>query len=250
MLIVLRWAISALGALVFHSQRLNVYVKYKFYHSNYATQSQHITNCAPLLADISMYSFEAVFIAFALDWRETSTYRYIDEVLSINTQDFQNYLSQMYPAELEIRLRATPLLPTWIYSCRSGEMVSCAIPFMTNVTISTSISQTFHSGVAIFNLRQPTVCLSHSSYGMPGLATLRNVLFWERRDFHVSFSGRDMSGNVWTRPSWSYMVDMGISLDIMKSLSPKCYMTFWDMIIYSDTQHWSNISPNRDRMTN
>ena len=31
------------------------------------------------------------------------------------------------------------------------------------------------------------------------------------------------------------MVDMGISLNIMKSPSPKCYMTFWDMTIYSDT---------------
>ena len=29
----------------------------------------------------------------------------------------------------------------------------------------------------------------------------------------------------------------------MKSPSPKCYMTFWDMVIYSDTLNWSNISP-------
>ena len=37
----------------------------------------------------------------------------------------------MYPAELEIntRRRATPLLPTWIYSCRSWVTVSCALPF-------------------------------------------------------------------------------------------------------------------------
>ena len=44
--------------------------------------------------------------------------------------------------------------------------------------------------VAIVHFRQPMVCLSHSSYGMPGLAPLMTVLFWERRDFHVSFSGR------------------------------------------------------------
>ena len=50
------------------------------------------------------------------------------------------------------RLRATHLLPTWIYSCRSGGTVSCALPFTTNVTISTSISQTFCSWVAIFHL--------------------------------------------------------------------------------------------------
>ena len=31
------------------------------------------------------------------------TYRYIDDVLSINNQVFENYLGQMYPAELEIK---------------------------------------------------------------------------------------------------------------------------------------------------
>ena len=31
------------------------------------------------------------------------------------------------------------------------------------------------------------------------------------------------------------MVDMGISSNIMKSPSLKCYMTFWDMAIYNDT---------------
>ena len=45
------------------------------------------------------------------------------------------------------------------------------------------------------------------------------------------------------------MVDMGISSSIMKSPSPKCYMIFWDMIIYSDTLHWSDISPDRDIVT-
>ena len=31
------------------------------------------------------------------------------------------------------------------------------------------------------------------------------------------------------------MVDMGISSNIMKSPSPKCNMTFWDMTIYNET---------------
>ena len=31
------------------------------------------------------------------------TYRYIDDVLSINNPDFENYLGQMYPPELEIK---------------------------------------------------------------------------------------------------------------------------------------------------
>ena len=139
--------------------------------------------------------------------------------------------------------RATPLLLTWINSCRSRLTVSCALPFTTNVTISTSISQTFRSWVAIFHLRQPMVFLSHSSYGMPGLAPLMNVLFLGRRDIHLSSSDRDMSWNVWNRPSGSFMVDMGISSNIMRSPSPKCYMTFWDMTIYNDTLNWSDNTP-------
>ena len=108
------------------------------------------TNCAPLLADIFLYSYEAEFIQSLLSTGKKKiasqfnfTYRYIDDVLSINNPDFENYLGQMYSAELEIkaRLRATPLLPTWIYSCQSRVTVSCALPFTTDVTISTSISQ-------------------------------------------------------------------------------------------------------------
>ena len=62
-------------------------------------------------------------------------------------------------------------------------------------------------------------------------------------DFHLGSSDRDMSGNVWNRPSWSFIVDMGISLNMMKYPSPKCNMTFWDMTIYSDTLNWSDITP-------
>ena len=39
------------------------------------------------------------------------------------------------------------------------------------------------------------------------------------------------------------MVDMGISSNIMKSPSPGCYMTFWDMTIYNDTLNLSDITP-------
>ena len=119
--------------------------------------------------------------------------------------------------------------------------VSCALSFTTNVTILTSKSQTFRSWVAIFHVRQPMMFLSHSSYGMPGIDGM-NVLFKGRRDFQLSSSNRGMSWNVWNRPSGSFMVDMRISSKIMKSPSPKCYMTFWDMTIYNDTLNWSDIT--------
>ena len=56
------------------------------------------------------FSYEAEFIQSLLSTgrkqlasRFNFTYRYIDDVLSINNQEFDNYLGQMYPVELEIK---------------------------------------------------------------------------------------------------------------------------------------------------
>ena len=68
------------------------------------------TNCAPLLADIFLYSYEVEFIQSLLSTgrkqlasRFNFTYRYIDDVLSINNPEFENYLGQTYAVELEIK---------------------------------------------------------------------------------------------------------------------------------------------------
>ena len=68
------------------------------------------TNCAPLLADIFLYSYEAEFIQSLLSTGKKKvashfnfTYRYIDDVLSINYPDFEYHLGQMHPAELDIK---------------------------------------------------------------------------------------------------------------------------------------------------
>ena len=68
------------------------------------------TNCAPLLSDICLYSYEAKFIQPLLSAGKKRlasqfnfTYRYIDDVLSINNPDFEKYLGQMHPPELEIK---------------------------------------------------------------------------------------------------------------------------------------------------
>ncbi|KAK3093303.1 hypothetical protein FSP39_013879 [Pinctada imbricata] len=68
------------------------------------------TNCAPLLADIFLYSYEAEFIqSLVSDGKRylasdfNFTYRYIDDVLSINNPKFADYLSSIYPSELEVK---------------------------------------------------------------------------------------------------------------------------------------------------
>ena len=66
------------------------------------------TNCAPLLADLFLYSYEVEFIQPLLSagrkrLASQFKYRYIDDVFSINNPDFEKYLGQMYPPELEIK---------------------------------------------------------------------------------------------------------------------------------------------------
>ena len=152
------------------------------------------TNCAPLLADIFLYSYKAEFIQSLLSTGRKRlasqfnfTYRYIDDVLKIISV-------RCIPLNLrsKTRRRATLLLPTWIYSCQSAGTVNFKLPFTTSVTILISILQTFRSWAATSHLRPPMAFLSHNSSDTPGLAPLMNVSFWGRCDFQISFSGRDM----------------------------------------------------------
>ena len=144
------------------------------------------TNCAPLLANIFMYSYEAEFIQSLLStgrkrlaFQFNFTYRYIDDVLSINNPDFENYLSQMYPPELEFkdttkRNTSASCLDLPLSIGRDGQLT---LPFKTSVTILISILQTFRSLEATSDLLPPIAFLSHNSSDTPGLAPLMNVLF-------------------------------------------------------------------------
>ena len=189
------------------------------------------TNCAPLLADIFLYSYEAEFIQSLLSTgrkqlasRFDFTYRYIDDVLSINDPEFENYLGQMYPVELEIKdTTESNTSASYLDLLLSiGREVIFIVPFMTNVTISISTSQIFRSWVAIFQPRPPMASLFRSLYGMPGLAPRMDVLSWGRRDFQISFSNMDTSRNAWNRHWGSFMVDTGVLSNNMTFPSHKC----------------------------
>jgi hypothetical protein len=61
------------------------------------------TNCAPLSADLFLYSYEAEFVQKLLRNNNKKlavsfnhTFRYIDDVLSINNHNFHNYVHLIY----------------------------------------------------------------------------------------------------------------------------------------------------------
>jgi hypothetical protein len=69
------------------------------------------TNWTPLLADLVLYSYEAEFVQKLLRDNNNKklamsfnhTFRYIDDVLSINNHNFHNYVHLIYHDELEIK---------------------------------------------------------------------------------------------------------------------------------------------------
>ena len=68
------------------------------------------TNCAPILADLFVYSYESEFLQKLVKDKKIHearafnfTYRYIDDVLSINNSRFAEFLPLIYPPELEVK---------------------------------------------------------------------------------------------------------------------------------------------------
>jgi hypothetical protein len=68
------------------------------------------TNCALLLADLFLYSHEADFMYGLLKKNEKKlarsfnfTFRYIDDVFSLNNSRFGDLVDRIYPIELEIK---------------------------------------------------------------------------------------------------------------------------------------------------
>ena len=67
------------------------------------------TNCAPLLADLFLYSYENEFLdklikedKRKLARRFSLSYRYIDDLISFNNKRFKEFISDIYPKELTI----------------------------------------------------------------------------------------------------------------------------------------------------
>ena len=134
------------------------------------------------LADIFLYSYEADFIQSLrstgkkhLASRFNFTYRYIDDVLSINNPEFENYLGQIYPVELEIKdttesTTSASYLDLLLSIGRDGQST-------TNEMISISTPKNFRFAVVILHIRQPIAFLSLNLYDTLGLAPRINVLF-------------------------------------------------------------------------
>ena len=76
------------------------------------------TNCAPLLADLFLYSYENEFLDNMIKGGHRRLarsfnlcYRYIDDLIVFNNKKFLDYLKEIYPSELTVE-KATNQI-TW-----------------------------------------------------------------------------------------------------------------------------------------
>jgi hypothetical protein len=90
------------------------------------------TNCAPLLADLFLYPYEADFIQGILKKNEKKlarsfnfTFRYIDDVVSLNNSMIGDFVVPIYPIELEIKDttdRSAPYLDLYLVIDSEGRL--------------------------------------------------------------------------------------------------------------------------------
>jgi hypothetical protein len=107
------------------------------------------TNCAPLLADLFLYSYEAEFLQKLVKDKKIHearafnfTYRYIDDVLSINNSRFAEFIPLIYPPELEVKetTDTASSASCWTYTSNLTTVVNSVLKFMINGTTSISKS--------------------------------------------------------------------------------------------------------------
>jgi hypothetical protein len=101
------------------------------------------TNCAPLLANSFLYSYESEFLQTLVKDKKIHearafnfTYRYIDDVLSINSPRFAEFLPLIYPPELEITETTDTASSAsfWTYMSNLTTVVNSVLKFMINET--------------------------------------------------------------------------------------------------------------------
>jgi hypothetical protein len=105
--------------------------------------TQQITNCAPLLADLFLYSYESEFLQKLVKDKKIPearafnfTYRYIDDVLSINNSRFAEFriANQLRDVNTICRRSWYIAAPVWkIYDFKI-EVVPLIINFSTELT--------------------------------------------------------------------------------------------------------------------
>ena len=118
------------------------------------------TNCAPLLADHFLYSYENEFLDNMIrsgHRRLTRSfnlcYRHTDDLIVFNNKKFLDYLKEIYPSQLTVeKANKSDHLADYLDLTFIIDIVSFQAGYMTNVMILACTLSIFHSLPAIYHL--------------------------------------------------------------------------------------------------
>ena len=106
-------------------------------------------NSAPLLANLFLHTLEYDFMVKTMKQNITIqfsiTFRYIDDLFSINNVDFGNYISAIYPSELQLTDTSTSSTEV----CYLDTNIKTGSTHL-SVSASTIRGITLHSGLSTF----------------------------------------------------------------------------------------------------
>ena len=133
------------------------------------------TNCAPLLSDLCLSSYENEFLdnmirsgRRRLAWLFNLCYRYTEDLIAFNNKKVLDYLKEIYPSQLTVeKANKSDHLADYLdltFIIDSGGSLQPG--YMTNVMILTSTLSIFHSFPATYHLALLMVCIFHSSLDM------------------------------------------------------------------------------------
>ena len=111
------------------------------------------TNSSPLLADLFLHTLEYDFMVKTMKHDITkaiqfsNTFRYIDDLFSINNEDFGNYISAIYPPELQLTDTSTSSTEV-CYLDTHIKTGGTNTPF--RISIYDKRGMTLHSGLSTF----------------------------------------------------------------------------------------------------
>ena len=197
------------------------------------------TNYAPLLTDIFLYSYKAKFIQSLLSAgrkRLASQFNF-----TYNNSDFENYLGQMYPPELEIKdmteSNTSSFLDLLLSIVRDGQFLTSLYDkrddFKFHITIFPFLNSNTHlpPPMAFHFIRYARACSSHECFILRAVRLTNKLLGKGYVKERLKSSVRKFYGG------------KGILSQQYEVPSPECYTKFWRKTIYSDTLHWPQFDP-------
>ena len=173
------------------------------------------TNCAPLHADLFLYYYEADFMQELLRKKDkklaisfNSTFRYIDDVLSLNNSKFGDYVDRIYPIELEIKdttdtVKSASYLDLHLEIDNEGRLKTklydkrddFSFPIVNFPFLSSNIPAAPAYGVYISQLiRYSRACISYHDFLDRGLLLTRKLLNQEFQMVKLKSSLRKFYG--------------------------------------------------------